>query len=164
LPTGKKVRVAAKCRHYSHILSGRSSVGTRHLLRHQKVCVAKTKHAVLVQSCLQYNSDGSVHTWEYKLDVACRELCHLIARLDLPLGFGFEDAFEEYIQRAHNPHFAKVSRQTTARDLEKYFLKRRHCLIECLKSISSFCITSDIWSGNTKEDYVSVVIHFVCAN
>jgi hypothetical protein len=152
LPTGKKVRVAAKCRHCSHVLSGCSSAGTGDLLRHQKVCVAKTKHAVLVQSRLQYNSDGSVHTWEYKPDVARRELCRLIVKLDLPLNFGFEDAFEEYIQRAHNPRFAKVSRQTTTRDLEKYFLERRHSLIECLKSVSSVCITSDIWSGNAKED------------
>jgi hypothetical protein len=88
-------------------------------------------------------------------------LCRLIARLDLPLGFGFEDAFEEYIQRAHNLRFAKVSRQTTTRDLENYFLERRHSLIECLKSVSSIYITSDIWSGNAKKDYLSVVIHFV---
>jgi hypothetical protein len=82
----------------------------------------------------------------------------------LALGFGFEDAFEEYIQHAHNSCFAKVSRQTTTRDLEKYFLEHRHSLIECLKSVSSICITSDIWSGNAKEDYLSVVIHFVSAD
>jgi hypothetical protein len=79
-------------------------------------------------------------------------LCHLIARLDLPLGFGFEDTFEEYIQHAHNPYFVRVSRQTTTRDLEKYFLEHQHYLIECLKSVSSVCITSNIWSGNAKED------------
>ena len=139
LPNGKKVRVAAKCRHCSHMLSGRSSVGTGHFLRHQKVCLAKVKHAALVQSRLKYNPDGSVHTWEYKPDIARRELCRLIARLDLPLGFGFEDAFEEYIQRAHNPRFARVSRQTTSRDLEKYFLDRLYSLIEFLKSVF-FCV------------------------
>jgi hypothetical protein len=32
LPTDKKVRVAAKCRHCSHVLSGRSSASTGHLL------------------------------------------------------------------------------------------------------------------------------------
>ena len=86
------------------------------MLRHQKVCLAKVKHAALVQSRLQFNHDGSVHTWEYKPDVARKELCRLIARLNLALSFGYEDAFEEYIQRAHNPHFARVSRQTTSRD------------------------------------------------
>jgi hypothetical protein len=51
---------------------------------------------------LALNPDGSVHNWTYKPDVARLELCHLIARLDLPLCIGETDAFEEYIQRAHN--------------------------------------------------------------
>ena len=58
-PTGRKVRVAAKCLHCSHVLSARSAAGTRHLLRHQNVCVSKAKHASLIQPHLQYNSDGS---------------------------------------------------------------------------------------------------------
>ena len=33
-----------------------------------------------------------------------------------------------------------------------------------MKSVSSVCLTSDIWSGNAKEDYLSVVIHFVSAD
>jgi hypothetical protein len=164
LPTGKKVRIAAKCKHCGHVLSGRSSAGTGHLLRHQKVCVAKTKHAALVQSRIAFSADGSVYNWEYKTDVSRRELCHLIARLDLPLGFGFESAFEEYIRRAHNPRFTSVSRQITTRDLEKYFLGRRSDLIESFKSVSFVCLTSDIWSGNAKEDYLSVVVHYVSAD
>ena len=163
-PTGRKVRVAAKCLHCSHVLSARSAAGTGHLLRHQKVCVAKAKHASMIQSRLQYNADGSVKSWDYKPDVARRELCRLIARLDLPLEFGYEKTFEEYIHRAHNPRFVSVSRQTTTRDLEKYFLDRRYSLIECLKSVNSVCLTSDIWSGNAKEDYLIVVIHYVSAD
>jgi hypothetical protein len=164
LPTGKKVRVTAKCKHCGHVLFGHSSAGTGHLLRHQKVCVAKTKHAALVQSRIAFSADGSVYNWEYKPDVARRELCRLIARLDLPLGFGFESAFEEYIQRAHNPRFTSVSRQTTTRDLEKNFLGRRFDLIESFKFVSSICLTSDICSGNAKEDYLSVVVHYVSAD
>jgi hypothetical protein len=109
LPTGKKVRIGAKCKHCAQVLSGRSSAGTGHLLRLQKVCVAKTKHAALVQSRLQLKIDGTITTWDYKPDVARKELCRLIARLDLHLGFGYEYAFEEYIQRAHNPRFTSVS-------------------------------------------------------
>jgi hypothetical protein len=33
-----------------------------------------------------------------------------------------------------------------------------------LYSLSSLCLTSDIWSGNAKEDYISVVAHFVNAD
>jgi len=58
-----------------------------------------------VQSRLQFNGDGYVSGWEYKPDVARRELCHLISRLDLTLGFGAEEAFVEYITRAHNSRF-----------------------------------------------------------
>ncbi|CAO2148769.1 unnamed protein product [Urochloa humidicola] len=164
LPSGRKLRVSARCRHCKHVLSGRSSGGTGHLLRHQRQCLKKAKHASLVQSRLQYGGDGSVIGWEYKPEVARRELCRLISRLDLPLGFGYEEAFEKYIKRAHNPRFSRVSRQTTTRDLEKYFLERRNVLIESLQSVSSVCLTSDIWSGNAKEDYLSVVIHFVTAD
>jgi hypothetical protein len=32
---------------------------------------------------------------------------------------------------------------------------------ELLNTASYVCLTSDIWSGNTKEDYLSVVFHFV---
>nr|TKW41056.1 hypothetical protein SEVIR_1G288800v2 [Setaria viridis] len=52
LPNGKKVIIAAKCRHCSRVLSGRSCASTGHLLRHKKVCVAKANHAVVVQSRL----------------------------------------------------------------------------------------------------------------
>jgi len=39
-------------------------------------------------------------------------------------------------------------------------------LIDDLKSnaISSVAITSDIWSGNAKEDYLSVVGHYINAD
>jgi hypothetical protein len=30
-----------------------------------------------------------------------------------------------------------------------------------LNSVTSVSLTSDIWSGNAKEDYLSVVAHFV---
>ena len=33
-----------------------------------------------------------------------------------------------------------------------------------MKSVSSVALTSDIWSGNAKEDYLSVVVHFVNAD
>ncbi|KAG2558261.1 hypothetical protein PVAP13_8NG148802 [Panicum virgatum] len=59
LPSGKQVRIAAKCRHCNHVLSARSSSGTGHLLRHQTQCVKKAKHAALVQSRIQFNGDES---------------------------------------------------------------------------------------------------------
>jgi hypothetical protein len=71
------------------------------------------------------------------------------------------DAFEKYITTAHNPRFYGVSRQTTTRDFAKHFNDRCVELVGSLKSISSIALTSDIWSCNAKEDYLSVVAHYV---
>ena len=113
---------------------------------------------------LQFNSDGSVGHWEYSLEVAHTQLCRLIARLDLPLGFGDCEAFEEYIKVTTNPRFATVSRQTTTRDLAKYYADRRSKVMDTLAAASSVAFTSDIWSGNAKEDYLSVIANFVSAD
>jgi hypothetical protein len=92
-------------------------------------------------------------------------LCRLIVRLDLPLGIGETHAWEDYIARAHNPRFTEVSRQTTTRDLLKLFTERRNVLINSvLPTTSSVALTSDIWSSNAKEDYISVVCQYVNAN
>jgi len=86
----------------------------------------------------------------------------LIARLDLSLGIGETEAWEEYIVRAHNLSFVKVSRQTTTRDLSKLFTERRNMLKNSVLSAAfPVALTSDIWYGNVKEDYISVVAHYV---
>jgi hypothetical protein len=110
---------------------------------------------------LKYNLAGSINHWEYSPSVARTKLCRLIARLDLPLCFGESSAFQEYITRAHNPRFIKSSRQTAARDLIRLFNDRVEVLIEVLKHVSFVALTFDIWSGKAKEDYISVVAHFV---
>ncbi|PWZ30045.1 putative AC transposase [Zea mays] len=162
---GSNVRTAAICRMCKTRLSARCSAGTGHLLKHQKACRKKVDHAARVQSRLAFNPDGSLHNWEYDPIVARTELCRLIARLDLPLGIGETRAWEDYIGRAHNPRFTKVSRQTATRDLGELFTERRNVLINSvLHATSSVALTSDIWSGNAKEDYISVVCHYVSAD
>jgi hypothetical protein len=76
---------------------------------------------------------------------------------------GESDAFEDYIRSAHNPAYVLVSRQTTTRDMVKYFTNRKAKLTETLSSsvVNCVCLTSDIWSGNAKEDYLSVVAHYI---
>ena len=135
------------------------------MLRHNCPAKKEREQSGIVQSVLKYNPDGSLKRWDYSADVARTELCRLIAREDLPLWFGESDAFQEYITRAHNPRFVKCSRQTTARDLIKLYNERMQKLVETFKSfVSSVAITSDIWSGKAKEDYLSVVAHFVNSN
>ncbi|XP_066348537.1 uncharacterized protein [Miscanthus floridulus] len=162
---GSRICTKAVCKMCKSILSARSAAGTGHLKRHQKSCRIKTDQRARVQSRLSYNPDGSVYNWDYKPEVARSELCRLIAKLDLPLGIGETDAWEEYIVRAHNPRFVKVSRQTTTRDLGKLFNERRNIIKNCvLSGASSVGLTLDIWSGNAKEDYISVVAHYVSAD
>jgi hypothetical protein len=72
----------------------------------------------------------------------------LIAKLDLPLGIGEENLFEQYIQHAHKPYFSKVSRHTTSKDFAKLFIERCDKLKECLLfGVSFVALTYDIWSG-----------------
>jgi hypothetical protein len=137
-----------------------SLMRTYHLLRHQ--CDYKVKLARQgKQSILKLNPDGSVRIWDYCPDRARTHMCRLIAILDLPLNFAESPTFDEYIRLSHNHVFKKVSRQTTSRDFVKFFTDQRTKVVECLQSITSIAITSDIWSGNAKEDYLSVVDHYV---
>jgi hypothetical protein len=51
-----------------------------------------------------------------------------------------------------------VTIYVTLKDMLVKFLRafgrgRPPIVIECLQSVSSIAITSDIWSGNAKEDY-----------
>jgi hypothetical protein len=86
----------------------------------------------------------------------------LICRLDLLICLAESSAFEEYIKKAHNPRFSVVYRQTTTRDIKKYYNESRAKLIDTFKNyVSSVAVTSDIWSGNAKKDYLSVVVHYV---
>jgi hypothetical protein len=159
------VRIAGICKFCKARLSANSNAGTGHLLRHQKSCKKKSDHAAMVQTRLALNSDGSFRNWEYDPQVAKTELCRLIAILDLPLGIADTDAWDNYIQHADNPRYVRVSRFTTAKDLAKlYNEKLKNLKDDVFPGVSSICLTSNIWFGNAKEDYITVVAHFVNAD
>ncbi|XP_066375043.1 zinc finger BED domain-containing protein RICESLEEPER 1-like [Miscanthus floridulus] len=105
---GSRICTKAVYKMCKSTLFARSAADTGHLKRHQKSCRIKTDQRARVQSRLLYNPNGSVYNWDYKPEVARSELCRLIAKLDLPLGIGETDAWEEYIVRAHNPKFVKT--------------------------------------------------------
>jgi hypothetical protein len=162
---GKPVRYGARCKFYKKELSGKSTSGTGHLLRHVKSCLRKQQAATSSdQTGLHFAPDGRVAHFEYSPAVARTELCCLVARLDLPLCFRASPEFEEYIRIAHNPRFERVSRTTTTSDIDTYFLTKVDEVKSLLSDASCVCLTSDIWSGNAKEDYLSVVVHFVTAD
>ena len=160
---GKKVRFAAKCIHFSKQYSALSSGGTGHLTQHRDRCPRRREKTRMSQSQISFNPDGSMRNWEYCHMVARNELVRLLARLEIPISLGENAAFEHYIRTAHNPKFVPVSRQTTTRDMVKYFTDKKAKLVETLTSsdVNCVCLTSDIWSGNAKEDYLSVVAHYI---
>jgi hypothetical protein len=111
------------------------------------------------QSQISFNPDGSMRSWNYCPLVARTQLVRLIARLDVPISIGESEAFEEYIKTAHNPKYARVSRQSTTRDILKYFTDCKAKHVETFSaSVNYVCLTSDIWSGNAKEDYILVLL------
>nr|ABA95642.1 hAT family dimerisation domain containing protein [Oryza sativa Japonica Group] len=159
-PDGRQVTFA-RCRICKNKLSAKSSGGTGHLKRHAEAC-AKKQGIQLRQQQLLLNPDGTVRTWEYDPMVARENLARLIARQDLPLNFGESPAFENYIKNSHNPRFQAVSRQTTTRDLKNVYDKGYESLKELFSTCTfSVSVTSDIWSSRAKEDYLSVVVHFI---
>jgi hypothetical protein len=83
---GKLVRYGARCKFYKKKLSGKSTSGTGHLLRHVKSCLRKQQAATSSnQTNFYFAPDGRVTHFEYSPVVARTELCRLLARLDLPL-------------------------------------------------------------------------------
>jgi hypothetical protein len=82
---GVRVRCQAKCKVCKRVLSAKSSGGTGHLNRH---CMqTETWQNCLCQSLIQFNPNVSARLWEYNVDVAHSDMCHLICMLDLPICF-----------------------------------------------------------------------------
>ena len=45
--------------------------------------------------------------------------------------------------------------------MEKFYSLRQFVVIDLLNQATCMCLTSDIWNGNSREDYLSVVFYFV---
>ena len=145
------------------VLQGASSAGTGHLERHARTHQAKQDQARRrEQGQLPFGPDGQVRNFHYDPNVSREGLCRMIAAHDLPLGFGEYPAVVDWVRDCHNPRYQPVSRQTTFRDMKKLAKKMREEIKDefstCTFSVS---ITSDIWSGKAKQDYLSVVAHYV---
>ena len=148
------------------ILTGNSSMGTGHLERHVKTHRRlQAEEMARRQGDLPFQPDGQVMNWNYDADVSRRGLCGVIASHDLPLGLGAYPAVLDWIKTCHNQCYELVSRQTTSRDMKKLAKELANDLKdEFTKCVFSVSLTSDIWSGRAKQDYLSVVAHYVDSN
>jgi hypothetical protein len=158
----RKSRARCKRPGCNSVMSMGSGGGTGHLKRHIESHMKKEGESAAIQSRLQYNPDGTVRNFVYDQEKQRDGLGCLIATNDLPLGFGESPAFVQYIRTYHTPQFQPVSRQTTTRDMKKMckqaLTKIKDDFTTCTFSVS---LTSDIWTGRAKQDYISVVAHYV---
>jgi hypothetical protein len=133
---GKTVRYGARCPHCSKEYSALFSGGTCHLSRHIAVCVKKCEKTRMSQSQISFSPNGNMRSWDYYPLVAHTQLVRLIAKLDVPISMGEFEAFEKYIKTAHNLKYARVSRQSTTRDIPKYFID---CKVKLVEIFYYFC-------------------------
>ena len=155
----KKIKAVCKWPGCDKMLSGASTSGTGHLERHyRKHKVLSEQAAVRTQGELGFAPDGHVGNFNYNPELSRKGLCHMIAAHDLPLGFGEYPAVVDWIRTCHNPRYQLVSRQTTSRDMKKLASKMaKELKDDFAKCTFSVSLTSDIWSGRAKQDYLSVV-------
>ena len=88
-------------------------------------------------------------------------VAQLIVGAELPISFG-ENPFFEQFMRTFVPNYQTVSRVTIRSDIFKLFERKKLELFDEFKrGTFSVALTSDVWSGRAKQDYVSVVAHYV---
>ena len=88
-------------------------------------------------------------------------VARLIIGVELPISFG-ENPFFEQFMRTFVPNYQTVSRVTIRSDILKLFERKKLELFDEFKrGTFSVALTSDVWSGRAKQDYVSVVAHYV---
>ncbi|KAK3229360.1 hypothetical protein Dsin_001241 [Dipteronia sinensis] len=152
----------AQCKYCKSVLNS-SSNGTSHLRRHKEKCMASHGQVDTTrQTQLQRNPDGFVSTWQYDPDRVREQVVLYCVATDQPIGFQDNPHFQYLINNAFNPQYVSVSRNTTMSDLIRTFQKRRTELISELQNISfSIALSSDIWSGRSKQDYLCVTGHYV---
>ena len=85
----------------------------------------------------------------------------LIVGAKLPISLG-ENPFFEQFMRTFVPNYQTVSRVTIRSDILKLFERKKLELFDEFKrGIFFVALTSDVWSGRAKQDYVSIVAHYV---
>ena len=88
-------------------------------------------------------------------------VAQLIVGAELPISFG-ENPFFEQFMRTFVPNYQTVSRVTIRFDILKLFERKKLELFDEFKmGTFSVALTSDVWSGRAKQDYVRVVAHYI---
>ena len=92
-----------------------------------------------------------------------RAIVKFIASTDQTLGIGSNHHFVQMVRDGFNAIYQPVSRPTATLDLMNLYEHDRKIYMATLASMpeNNIACTSDIWNSSNKNDYLSVVIHYV---
>ncbi|GMY09741.1 zinc finger BED domain-containing protein RICESLEEPER 2-like, partial [Fagus crenata] len=128
--------------------------GTTSLLRHAKKCSKKV-------------NDGD-EIVDYHRPIDQDMYREMLALAIIMHNYPFSYAEHENNRLIHvylNPEVKPVSRNTAKQDVIKIYKREKESLKFALKSISGrFCLTSNLWSSSTTNQYMVVTAHFVDEN
>lgn len=87
-------------------------------------------------------------------------IMYMICKDNQPLSI-VEDKGFRHLMKTASPHFVMPSRRTISRNIFNMYDAMKEIVINKLKNIQNFIITTDIWTDIQTRSYIGVTIHFV---
>jgi hypothetical protein len=159
---GEKLK--AKCKLCDIVYLAPSTYGTANLKRHINNCPRRNTRDV--GQMLLSRSQGSLSLSNSKFcPKKFRELLvALVIKHDLPFRFVEYEGLREMIKYLH-PDAPLISRNTLKADLKNVHMREKQkvkfMLNDCLGWI---CLTSDLWTFLTTDEYMCLTAHFIDKN
>ena len=154
-----------KCKYCKSDINAHTTVnGTSALRKHFNIC-KRNPHRNIgddKQAVLQYNQGDSVNTWKYDPDAIRDAFVEMMIEDELPFAFCEKAGFRKFMSVAC-PRFLVPSRRTCTRDIVgKYFEEKAKLKLFFKEHCERVCLTTDCWSSQQKDSYMTVTAHFIC--
>ena len=139
------------CKVCAKVLNASLAVGTNASHNHIKRCRPQP----------EVSTAQSTKVTTYDNSVGRRALARWVVTTDQAISIIENPEITEMIQ-TFQPKYQPVTRNTTRKDIMEYYdVRRAQITSEYEKGTFCVALTSDIWSARNKEDYISVVTHFI---
>jgi hypothetical protein len=90
------------------------------------------------------------------------ELARFMIADELPISFAESRYFTRFVQKALNPQYRPVSRNTCKADMLKVFRRFKDELINQFSTVNfTIACTSDLWTGCNDLSYFCVTAHYI---
>uniref|UniRef100_Q38743 Transposase n=1 Tax=Antirrhinum majus TaxID=4151 RepID=Q38743_ANTMA len=140
---------------YSH----KTGCGTGTLTRH---LTAKHKNRDMDAPDMQRQPDGTMAPWRYDQNYMRICLAQFIVQNELPFSFAQNELFENFLQKAVQCKFKKISRATCFRDGVKQYEKEIIVLRNEFKNFNGrISLTSDLWQGSGSYHFSCITAHWI---